>query len=355
MTTPTGLLEWGQAGQYNAVDDRSVITALANTRNGMVTAAALSAGAGLVVNIAAGWLAVANCGDATSAVIGSRVALAVTVPAGPSSGTLTSYIWADVQPDAATYTISVITPAQASGRSGVQLGTVVANAGNNAASQMTLTSAAPSFGNFDGLTISTQATGGTAYVFATKAGQLYVSSRVPNSPTGGTLVQSLQDGAHRSAASASDGVSITPHWSMPLADLVPWSHYKLWTSGNARTPNPVQSFWFDVVVNGANYARVTFASGVLPAGAAFSFWVEAHAQLDQVAGNCFISIKVDITATVGTTYTGVATQINIPMPAAASFMAIRTSLGGQAGASCDTWSSVFQRDGGADPSAQIIP
>jgi hypothetical protein len=355
VTTPSGLLAWGQAGQYNAVDDRTVITALANTRNGIVKAAVLSAGAGLTVNIAGGWLAVANCGDGTVAVIGSRVTLAVTVPAGPSSGSLTSYIWADVNPDGGTFTINVITPAQAAGRSGVQVGAVTATAGNNAASQMTLSPAAPSFGTFDGLMVSTAATGGTAYVTATKAGALYVSSNTPNALSAGTLVESLQDGAHRTAAGSSDQLSITPHFTIPPGDMVAWSHYKLHVSGQAKSPNPAAVIWFDVNFQGSAYARVTFASGVLPVGTAFNYWIDAHAQIDLGAGNVYLSIKADITAATGSTFTGVATQPNNPVPGVASWMAIRTNLGQQAGATCDSWSSVFQRFGGQDPTGQITP
>jgi hypothetical protein len=355
MTTPSGLLAWGQAGQYNAVDDREVITALANTKNGVVTPCVMTAGSGLAVNIAAGWLAVASCGDSTCAVISSRVALAVNVPAGPASGTTTSYIWADVNPDAATYTINVITPAQAAGRSGVQLGTVVANAGNNLASQMTITPVPASFGNFVGLTIATPTTGGTAYVTATKAGALYVSSKTPNALSAGTLVESLQDGRHYSLASSPDQVTIGPKYSIPQGDLVAWSHWKLHASGMAHAPNPVAGFWFDVNFQGAGYTRVNFASGVLPAGTVFSWWIDAHAQLDQAAANLFASIKVDITAVVGTTFTGVAVQPNLAVPPSSGYMNIRSNLAQLAGGSADSWSSVFQRFGGQDPTGQITP
>lgn len=355
MTSPSGLLAWGQAAEYNAIDDRSVITALANTRNGVVIPVPLSAGTGLTVNLGTGWLAVVNCGDGTSAVIGSRVAMAVTVPAGPASGTLTSYIWADPSPDAGTYTVNVITPAQAAGRSGVLLGTVIANAGNNAASQMTLTPAGPSFGVLEGLNLATSATGGSAYLYATKSGMIYVESRNPPSAAG-TLVCSLQDGTHRSAATATDNVSITPKWTIQQADMVAWSHYRLWTSGIAKSPNPAAAFWFDVSLNGVGFARITFAANTYPAGTTFNFWCEAHVQLDQVAGNAFITMKTDLTSVPGVSYTGVVSAANQPIPKAASFMVVRTNLGQLAGpGTADTWSSVFQRDGGQDPTAQITP
>jgi hypothetical protein len=137
--------------------------------------------------------------------------------------------------------------------------------------------------------------------------------------------------------------------------MVAYSHYRLWTSGIAHAPNPVGGFWFDVNVNGANYVRVTFASGTFPAGASFNFWIEGHCQFDQADANVYITMKVDCTSNVGTTFTGIATLANVQVPPAGTYMVARTSLGSQAGATCDTWSSVFQRFGGADPTAQISP
>jgi hypothetical protein len=355
MTTPSGLLAWGQSGNYNAVDDRSVITALANSRNGVVIPCPLSAGSGLTVNVGAGWLAVANCGDGTSGVIGSRVAIPVAVPAGPATGTLTSYIWADVNPDAATFTINVITPAAAAGRSGVQLGTVLANAGNNTAASMTLTAVPAGFANVNGLTIATAETGGTAYVYATKSGMLYVQSRVPPAAAG-TIVTSVQDGAHRGAATASDGISITPKYTIQSADKIAYSHYRLWTAGIAKSPNPAANFNFDVNVAGVGYARLTFAASVFPAGTSFNFSMEAHMQLDTGAANAFLTLKLDMTSLAGLTVSALQCVQNMPIAAGDSYMQLRTNLAQQAGpGAADTWSSVFQRFGGADPTAQITP
>lgn len=355
MTTPSGLLAWGQAGQYNANDDRAVITALANQRNGVVSQCQMAAGTGLLIHIYAGWLAVADCGDSTIGVIGSRVPMDVPVPAGPATGTQTWYIWADVNPDAATFTVSAIAPADAGGRSGVQLGTVTAHAGDNSAAQMSISSAQPSFDNVSGLTIHTPSTGGTAYIEATSTGQLYLASRIPTNASSGILVSSLQDGTHRSAHTAPDQVSITPKWSIPRVDITSWGHYALHTSGQGRAPNPAKPFWFDVNFQGAGYARVDFAQGAVAAGAAFNFWIDAHAQIDQLAHNMYLAIKVDVTTATGVMFSGVATDPNNPLPSGNSYMNIRTDLGQLAGASADTWSSVFQRFGGADPSGQIIP
>jgi hypothetical protein len=354
VTTPSGLLVWGQNGQYNAVDDRSVITALANTRNGIVKAAALSAGSGLMVNIAGGWLAVANCGDGTAGVVGSRTTLQVAVPAGPASGTLTSYLWADVTPDAATFTINVITPAQAAGRSGVQIGTVVAGAGQNLASQMTITAKAPSFGQVDGLTIATAETGGSSVLYSTATGMLYVVAQPPNYAAG-TLVASVQDGLHRTAQSASDQVTITPKYTIPLVDFVPFGHYRIWTSGIGKCPSAQTAFWFDFNLWGGEYVRITFAATTFPAGTSFNFQLEGHVQLDNGGKNIYMALKADLTSNVGTTFSGQANLQNVAVPTAASYLHCRTNLGQLSGGGCDTWSSVFQRFGGADPTAQITP
>lgn len=154
MTTPSGLLKWGQAGSFNAVDDREVIRALATGNpglangNGVVVPPTLTPGAGLVVNVVQPWLAVVACNDGTSAVIGARQAHTVTPAAGPATGSRTDIIWADINPDAATWTLALITAAQSVGRFGVAIGTITAPAGANLASQMTLVPTAATFGRF---------------------------------------------------------------------------------------------------------------------------------------------------------------------------------------------------------------
>src|SRR5215467_15350155 len=102
MTTPSGKLMWGQAGAYDGIDDRAVIRAVTGGRVGMVAAATVTPATGLQMTVGAGWLAIVDCGDGTSAVIGSRTAQVVTGLAGPGSGTRVDYIWADVAPDSAT-------------------------------------------------------------------------------------------------------------------------------------------------------------------------------------------------------------------------------------------------------------
>jgi len=142
MTTPSGKLMWGQAGAYDGIDDRAVIRAVTGGRVGMVAAATVTPATGLQMTVGAGWLAIVDCGDGTSAVIGSRTAQVVTGLAGPGSGTRVDYIWADVAPDSATWTLSVINASAAAGRTGVIVATLTVPANATLASQFTIAPAA---------------------------------------------------------------------------------------------------------------------------------------------------------------------------------------------------------------------
>jgi hypothetical protein len=135
----SGLLEWGQSGNYNAIDDRGVIAALAGLRpNGLTLAPALSAGTGLVVNVGT-WSAVVDCGDGTRAVIGNRSAGTITETAGGASPR-TDYLWVDLQVDPGTWSLSIVTSIPA--RTGVLLGTITVPASAATAAAMTFTPAA---------------------------------------------------------------------------------------------------------------------------------------------------------------------------------------------------------------------
>lgn len=135
MTTPGGLLAWGQAGRYSGADDRAVITALAGKRTGIVVPVQLAAAAGLTFTIDAGWLAVGDAGDGTVAVLSSPVALLLTAAPGGSTAR-TDDIRAEItDPDTATWTVSVL-PA-GTGTGGVRLGTVDVPANATTAAQMT--------------------------------------------------------------------------------------------------------------------------------------------------------------------------------------------------------------------------
>ena len=139
MTMPTGLLEWGQAGQYNGIDDRSAIAALyqaAGGLGGLVVPPTLTAGAGLAVTVGP-WSAIADCGDGTRAVIGSRASTTFNETAGGASARV-DVVWADINPDNATWTLSLITEAAMGGRAGVFLGLIFvpASASTSAAMQL---------------------------------------------------------------------------------------------------------------------------------------------------------------------------------------------------------------------------
>jgi hypothetical protein len=136
---------WGQQGVYSARDDRQVITALAAARTGIVYSTAMSAGPGLELNVAGGWLAVASAGDGTCAVLSGTDDGMVLVAPGDAADR-TDLLWVDVQPDLGTWTASVITAAEAAGRSGIALGTVTVPAGAMSVAQMTLLAAPPDFG-----------------------------------------------------------------------------------------------------------------------------------------------------------------------------------------------------------------
>jgi len=139
MTMPTGLLEWGQAGQFNAIDDRSAIAALfANTglSGGLVVPPTFTPGTGLAITMGP-WLAVVDCGDGTKAVIGSRASSTFNETAGGASARV-DVVWADINPDNATWTLALISEAAMSGRSGVFLGLIFvpASASTSAAMQL---------------------------------------------------------------------------------------------------------------------------------------------------------------------------------------------------------------------------
>jgi hypothetical protein len=130
MTTPSGLIEWGQAGIYNAVDDRRVIAAVTRNRTGLVWPATVTSGSGLNITVAGGWLGVADCGDRTSAVVGSPLDQTVTAVPGPATGSRQDVIWCDIQPDDAIWQLVVIPATATVGRPGIPLAflTVPANA-----------------------------------------------------------------------------------------------------------------------------------------------------------------------------------------------------------------------------------
>lgn len=133
---PTGPLAWGQAGIYDATDDRLVIAAVTRYRTGLTWPIEARAGTGLNVIVSGGWVGVADCGDRTSAVVGSRVDTTITAIPGPATGSREDLIWVDTQPDAGTWIMRVITEGEAASRFGLEIGRINVPANATLASQM---------------------------------------------------------------------------------------------------------------------------------------------------------------------------------------------------------------------------
>ena|SRR5215831_1142574 len=136
----TGLLEYGQAGSYNAPDDRRVISALVAGRSpGVVKPVVLTAGSGLNVNVAAGWLAVVDCGDGTNGVVGTGSALVVPGAAGDAGAPRTDSLWCDINLANGTFALVIIPQSAETGRLGIRLATIQVPTAANLASAFTLT------------------------------------------------------------------------------------------------------------------------------------------------------------------------------------------------------------------------
>jgi hypothetical protein len=136
MTTPSGKLAWGQAGIYDAIDDRTVISAVTRGRLGLVRPVEVAAGVGLQIIVTGGWLGVASCNDRTSAVVGSREDQVVMAVPGPGTGSRTDVLWCDTEPDEGIWELNVIPLAAAFNRPGIPLASIQVPAGANVASQM---------------------------------------------------------------------------------------------------------------------------------------------------------------------------------------------------------------------------
>jgi hypothetical protein len=136
MTTPQ-LLRWGQSGKYSAWDDRQVITALAARATGIVTPCRMSHTTGLGLVVDAGWLALADCGDGTVAVLTSPVDMeALAAPGGEDDRT--DQLWAVItDAESGAYHLAVV-PEDAPGLLGVRLGNIEVPAGAQATDEMVL-------------------------------------------------------------------------------------------------------------------------------------------------------------------------------------------------------------------------
>jgi hypothetical protein len=146
VTTPSGLLRWGQAGKYTAWDDRQVITALAGGRTGIIHPVSMAPAAGLAITVDAGWLAVADAGDGSVAVITSPVAIQVRVAPGGAAAREDELVAQIIDAEAAQWAIAVLPPGwSAGGQGGIVLGWVHVPPGAASASEMDLTARAQDF------------------------------------------------------------------------------------------------------------------------------------------------------------------------------------------------------------------
>jgi hypothetical protein len=133
---PSGLLAWGQGGIYDAIDDRQVIAAVTRSRVGLAWPIVARAGAGLDVIITGGWFGVTDCGDRTSAVVGSRTDQTVSANPGAATTTREDVIWVEPQPDQGTWTMRVIPAADLAGQAGLIIGRIIVPPNATLSSQM---------------------------------------------------------------------------------------------------------------------------------------------------------------------------------------------------------------------------
>jgi hypothetical protein len=138
MTTPGGILSYGQAGHYTAHTDRMVITGMAGNVPGIAAPAVFTAGAGLEVIVSGAWIAVAPAGDGTLCVIYPPGPLTIA-EAPADAADRTDEVWAVIGDVETGQWFLQILPAGSSRSAGIRLGTVLVPAGAQSAAEFTLT------------------------------------------------------------------------------------------------------------------------------------------------------------------------------------------------------------------------
>jgi hypothetical protein len=138
MTTPSGKLAWGQAGNYDAVDDRQVIAAVTRNRLGLVWPATVTPSTGMNIVLEGGWLGVASCGDRTSAVVGSRLDEVIAALPGPATGSREDVLWCDTEPDEGLWSLRVINRSETASRPGLPLAWITAPANATLATDLNI-------------------------------------------------------------------------------------------------------------------------------------------------------------------------------------------------------------------------
>ncbi len=144
MSTPTGILSYGQSGYYSARMDRGVITALAGGGAGIVTPAELVASAGPMTVTAAGWVGVADGGDGTLCVVISPGPQAVAVQPGTDQDRTDDIRVTIDDVESATWTLRVV-PGGTLGP-GITIGSVLVPAGAQTGALLTVTPAPKTIG-----------------------------------------------------------------------------------------------------------------------------------------------------------------------------------------------------------------
>jgi hypothetical protein len=101
-----------------------VIAAVTRSRTGLAWPIIVRAGAGLDVIVTGGWFGVTDCGDRTSAVVGSRTDQTVSANPGSAGNTREDAIFVEPQPDQGTWTMRVMPLADAAGQAGLIIGRI---------------------------------------------------------------------------------------------------------------------------------------------------------------------------------------------------------------------------------------
>lgn len=251
---PHGLLMWGQAGIFNSPDDRLVIAALSDSVHGIVKPAILTPGPGLTISVAAGWLGIANCGDGTNAVAGSRLTHVLTpddgIQAGPvAGGARRDLLWCDVHPDDAVWRLSVIREPEALGRPGLPLATITCPQGSNLASQFQFSEMVPTFGSH--------------------------AEGVVRANTGTALM------------------TLTPHYPIAPPMIRPRSQFRLRAYGWGRFGAVPHDVRFRIAHASSPHLYFS-AAGQFQAGMEFSWQAEAVIQVRQYRPNIMINLSATI-------------------------------------------------------------
>ncbi|MBO0818769.1 MAG: hypothetical protein J2P30_26840 [Actinobacteria bacterium] len=287
---PYGLLMWGQAGIFNAVDDRMVISAVSDSAVGVVRPARMSAGPGLSVQVSAGWLAIASCDDGTHAVVGSRQTHTLTETAGPATGAARrDHVWIETNPDGARWEMKLIPEGDTIGRPGVSVGVITVPAGANLASQFTFSQWVPTLGRHsDAGMINTTGTGmvrlTAAYPIAPYQLEAHNTFRVRTWGDGqmGSVIRTL---VFRANLSSSPIVRINPIGQLGARDWFCWeceAQYQVTPDGTAMrsTLRTVVTRWQS---GNAQQGETTSAGTVAAARSAFGVpitpqWYEIFVQ-----------------------------------------------------------------------------